>query len=99
MRFAAEGAGSSVSRTHAVIKHDSQAGWVILDAGSTNGTAVAHLTNSGSDAAEEFCPSRFIGELESGAPLQRGDIIYLAPARYTDGSLGHNPKGATYRFL
>lgn len=99
VRFAAEGAGSSVSRTHAVIKHDSQAGWVILDAGSTNGTAVAHLTNSGSDAAEEFCSSHFIGELESGEALQRGDIIYLAPARYTDGSLGHNPKGATYRFL
>lgn len=100
VRYVADAVGSSVSRTHALVRFDEGRGrWEILDLGSSNGTAVAHLEGVASGRDESFAPAVLADDPEVGETLSNGDAIFLAPTRYIGGDLGPSATGAAYRFV
>ncbi len=100
VRYIADGTGSSVSRTHALVRFDEERGcWEIMDLGSSNGTAVAHLEDVAPGRSESYAPATVVDDPEVGEPLSNGDAVFLAPARYIGGDLGPSETGASYRFV
>ncbi len=100
VRYVADSIGSSVSRTHALVRFDEiRERWEVLDLGSSNGTAIAHLENADGARDESFSPAALADDPEIGEPLSNGDALFLAPVRYIGGDLGPSSTGAAYRFV
>lgn len=98
VRYVADGVGSAVSRTHASVLF-SDGRWVIRDESSCNGIALARATYDPASDEERFGEAVMIAAKPAETELRNGDVIFLAPARYSGGHLGPNPQGATYRFM
>ena len=99
VRFRAGKEGATVSRQHAVIAYDSASGsWLLRDADSLNGTVIMRTRGNADGGATAGSFTLDVGTDAPGTPLLSSDVIYLAPLRYDDGTVGRDPLGATFSF-